>query len=253
VVEGPPLEIWLSLQCSYSPVVQDFFKALKTEKVVFNNGLKMWLFSYEMYERVVREFMSSPFEGLHLIELPRFMAKGFKSYLKRLSKLKVTEVGPEVAVNIPPKLMDTLLPFQLEAVKFIIRRGGRGMLGDEMGECLALHADTQIRRDWSRHMSYAHMHSLPMPVCSALLYSPHPRDVFSLSLSLSLLLSLLLLLLLLHLLPLSLSLSLSLSLPLGSNCLHCADSRLIAHAHQGAARRYKPSRCCSTTATAGPR
>ncbi|KAJ1420613.1 P-loop containing nucleoside triphosphate hydrolase protein, partial [Ochromonadaceae sp. CCMP2298] len=74
--------------------------------------------------------MTSPFDSLRLTELPRFLAKGFAAYLKRLSKLKV---GPDPVVNIPAQLMATLLPFQLEGVKFIIRRGGRGMLGDEMG------------------------------------------------------------------------------------------------------------------------
>lgn len=35
--------------------------------------------------------------------------------------------------NLPKKLLDTLLPFQLEGVQFGLRRGGRCLIADEMG------------------------------------------------------------------------------------------------------------------------
>ena len=36
--------------------------------------------------------------------------------------------------RLPPVLMDALKPYQVEGIRFVIRRGGRGLIGDEMGE-----------------------------------------------------------------------------------------------------------------------
>lgn len=48
---------------------------------------------------------------------------------EHLSKEKVDElIG-----KLPRKIMETLLPFQLEGVKFGLQRGGRCLIADEMG------------------------------------------------------------------------------------------------------------------------
>ena len=39
----------------------------------------------------------------------------------------------ELIRNLPKKLLDALLPFQVEGVQFGLRRGGRCLIADEMG------------------------------------------------------------------------------------------------------------------------
>jgi hypothetical protein len=129
-ISGPPVEIWLSLLCPTTPVVNDLFTRLPQDKCKFSNSLKMWLFTYSLYEKVVTEFLTPPFENMRLTELPRFLSKGLGSYQKKVNKLNA---GPELVLNLTPKVNATLLPFQLEAVRFVARRGGRALLGDDMG------------------------------------------------------------------------------------------------------------------------
>jgi hypothetical protein len=130
-ITPPPVEIWLSLQCPSSPVVNDLFARLPQDKVKFSNTLKMWLFSFSVYERVVQEFTTPPFESMHVPELPKFLATGLASYQKKVNKLN--KEG-EQELNLSPRIVSTLLPFQLEAVKYVVKRGGRALLGDDMGK-----------------------------------------------------------------------------------------------------------------------
>lgn len=130
IQEGPPVVIWLSLQCPSTPVVNDLFSRLPSAQCKFSNSLKMWLFSFELYDRIIEEFHTPPFESIKPPELPRFLAKGLASYQKRISKLNCAR---EPVLRLGEQVLSKLLPFQLEAVKFVVRRGGRAMLGDEMG------------------------------------------------------------------------------------------------------------------------
>lgn len=130
-ISGPPVEIWLSLLCPTTPVVNDLFTRLPQDKCKFSNSLKMWLFTYSLYEKIVTEFLTPPFENMRLVELPRFLSKGLGSYQKKVNKLNA---GPELTLHLTPKVNATLLPFQMDAVKFVARRGGRALLGDDMGE-----------------------------------------------------------------------------------------------------------------------
>lgn len=131
ILEGPPVEIWLSIQCPSTPVVNDLFSRLPPGKSRFNNGLKMWLFNFDQYERVMTEFLSPPFESIHLPDISKFLAKGLAFYQKKVNKLNF---GLDPPLNLNERVLKKILPFQLEAVKFVVRRGGRALLGDEMGE-----------------------------------------------------------------------------------------------------------------------
>eukprot|EP01033_Poteriospumella_lacustris_P023068 gene23068-17457_t len=62
--------------------------------------------------------------------LPRFLSHGLKNYLKRLNVLPDTT---QMELNVTPALRQMLLPFQVEGIKFVIARGGRALIGDEMG------------------------------------------------------------------------------------------------------------------------
>lgn len=135
IIEGPPVEIWLSLQCPTTPVVNDLFSRLPPGKSKFNNGLKMWVFNFDQYERIKYEFTTPPFDAIYLPDLVKFLAKGLTNFQKKFNKLSA---GPDPPLNLTPLIRSKILPFQLESVKFVVRRGGRALLGDEMGKITSL-------------------------------------------------------------------------------------------------------------------
>jgi SNF2 family DNA or RNA helicase len=49
-----------------------------------------------------------------------------------LSLSPIAEAGNQ-ELNLEPTLMDTLLPFQLEGIKYVINHGGKALIADEMG------------------------------------------------------------------------------------------------------------------------
>jgi hypothetical protein len=86
---------------------------------------RVWSFDFEIYDEFVATLLSSEFASeVSVSELPKFLVKGIKRFLKLPCDC------PEV--DLPESMMDTLLPFQLEALEFVIRRGGRAMIADEM-------------------------------------------------------------------------------------------------------------------------
>ena len=131
VVNGPPVEIWLSLQCPSSDVVNDLFARLPVGKCNFSSSLKMWLFSIDVIDRIMEEFLTTPFENFRLPDLPKFLAKGLATYKKKINRL---DLPADPVVNLDAGVLGMLLPFQLEAVKFVIRHGGRALLADDMGK-----------------------------------------------------------------------------------------------------------------------
>ena len=59
-----------------------------------------------------------------MIEIPRFLLNGIRKFLS-------SEAAPQ-EISLLSGMMDTILPFQLEAVEFVVRRGGRALIADEM-------------------------------------------------------------------------------------------------------------------------
>lgn len=84
-----------------------------------------------VYEQIMNRLQSSEFDQIEVTELPSFLVKGIPRYLNTLSNRTGVE---DQALNIEPCLMEKLLPFQLEGIRFVIKQGGRAMIGDEMGE-----------------------------------------------------------------------------------------------------------------------
>ena len=88
----------------------------------------MWSFEFSKYNEVVRTLLSDDFFATHhVVELPRFLLKGIKIFN---SKLLPPSERPEP--DLSTYMMDTLLPFQLEGLRFVIARRGRAMIADEM-------------------------------------------------------------------------------------------------------------------------
>lgn len=128
----PPMKIFLYLQVPSTPALSSFLDKFPPDVCWYNHASKLWIFSLEIYDQVVRHFESEEMKAskLELDGLPRFLSHGLKNYLKRLNVLPDTT---QMELNVTPALRQMLLPFQVEGIKFVIARGGRALIGDEMG------------------------------------------------------------------------------------------------------------------------
>lgn len=121
---------YLGLTCPYHASIYSFMQNHSTE-CKYEHGLKMWTFDLKIYDKVLPLVKEAGFQPE---ELPRFLTEGIKKYL---NKIRISLDGDQdEEPNLTPSLRHLLLPFQIEGVKFIIRHGGRGLIGDEMGKTL---------------------------------------------------------------------------------------------------------------------
>ena len=96
----------------------------------YDEAKKLWCIDFRMYEELIPRLQSSEFNTLvHLNELPLFIVRGLRNFLKSIEQA----VDEEIAINIRPSFLDQLKNFQKEGVRFVIRRNGRALIGDEMG------------------------------------------------------------------------------------------------------------------------
>lgn len=126
------LTIFFSLASSYSGEINSILTNLSKEnsyKCNFDFKKKIWIFHFDIYERLIKSLIS--IKNVTLEQPPSFLINGFQSYIKRISSLPSSELNSEL--NLSKQMKETILPFQEEGIKFIIRRGGRGLLGDDMG------------------------------------------------------------------------------------------------------------------------
>lgn len=109
----------------------DFLTKLQAIPTVsFSQSLKMWTFDITSYNKVVTAAKDS---GYAPEELPRFLTEGLKKFLLRIASIPKAPASVH-DLNIAPGLKNKMRPFQLEGVRFIISRGGRGLIADEMGK-----------------------------------------------------------------------------------------------------------------------
>jgi hypothetical protein len=88
----------------------------------------MWSFDFSHYTEVVGTLQSDEFFETHqVVELPRFLLKGLKTFLAKLPS-----PSQQAEPDLSTYMMDALLPFQMEGLKFVIARKGRAMIADEM-------------------------------------------------------------------------------------------------------------------------
>ena len=93
----------------------------------YNNSVKIWMLNFAIYDAFVNELQASG-KNYTVEEIPKFAVRGIKVVMKTRDVL----LGdPEL--NLSESLSQTLLPFQIEGVKFVVRRNGRALIGDEMG------------------------------------------------------------------------------------------------------------------------
>ena len=84
-----------------------------------------WIFPASSYMPLRSALVSK--EEVELSDLPRFLSQ----ILIEFHKPKANQ-SPELA-SLPGSLLSSMYEFQKEGVQFIINKGGRGLIGDEMG------------------------------------------------------------------------------------------------------------------------
>jgi len=85
----------------------------------------MWEFSFEVYTQFVETLSEAPFSSMLRVEpFPVFVSTAIMNHIKTMK----ASSGP-VTLNIEPQLRADLRPFQIQGVEFVIRRGGRALIG----------------------------------------------------------------------------------------------------------------------------
>ena len=150
--DGPPLRIWFGVYHSHSAKLTQLYLTFPADKRKYIDSTRHWTFDFCLYEHYVNQLQASEYDFVELVELPRFLAIGIKRYVATITKhqqqsSKLTDVEKEAvagtgigariseedSLNIETSLLDLLLPFQLEGIKYVVRHGGKALIGDDMG------------------------------------------------------------------------------------------------------------------------
>ena len=148
--DGPPLRIWFGVYHSHSSKLTQLYLSFPGDKRKYIDSTRNWTFDFCLYEHYVNQLQASEFDFVELVELPRFLAVGIKRYIATITKHQqqtAQEVGTvagietgvgagittEDSLNIETSLLDVLLPFQLEGIRFVVRHAGKALIGDDMG------------------------------------------------------------------------------------------------------------------------
>lgn len=124
---NPPQRIWFSAMAPGDAALTKYYSSIPLNLKRQCPKTRVWLFDMSIYESFVRELKTAhQYAHLEIVELPRFLAQGLPLYQRHLP---TSFEEP----NILPKFQETLLPFQLEGLKYVIRHGGRALIADEMG------------------------------------------------------------------------------------------------------------------------
>ena len=115
----------------------EFPENLRRYKTTF----KMWEFNFKVYNELIKRLQLPPCNDYVSVEpLPLFLSHAILTYITqqnqeydKISRTASTGNNNEIILNIEDELRSELLPFQVEGVKFIVSRHGRGMIADEMG------------------------------------------------------------------------------------------------------------------------
>lgn len=110
-----------------NPDITKIIQSQPSDMYKYNNGLKLWFLDFAIYEAFVC-LLNTPPNNYTIEEIPKFIVKGIKNFLRSTPEFFVDPV-----INISQTLAESLLPFQVQGIKFVIRRNGRALIGDEMG------------------------------------------------------------------------------------------------------------------------
>jgi hypothetical protein len=129
----PVFRVWFSAAASFGgPLGSKLGKVFDTfdkDYKRYNSTLRVWQFDFRIYEAFVSKLHSTECKFVALCELPKFIHRGIGKFIMRHERT----ITNEPTLNLEGSLLDQLLPFQLEGIKFVVKRRGRAMLCDEMG------------------------------------------------------------------------------------------------------------------------
>ena len=124
--------IWFSATHAPNTKLTKFYLSLPENLRKHDDRMKIWTFNFDLYDKISSQLQADEFDVVELNDLPRFLVEGLKKYIKKVTAdNQDVEADPEL--KIETGLLDTLLPFQLEGIKFVVRHGGKALIGDEMG------------------------------------------------------------------------------------------------------------------------
>lgn len=126
----PQIVVWLSLTSSDSSQLMSDMNRLPTDQCKYKHGIKMWVFDFTIYDDIIK-IVKSKLGNDNIEGLPRFLEVGIKNFLKSIKNIPAVN---EEGFNLIPSFKEGLLPHQIEGLKFVISRGGRALIGDEMGK-----------------------------------------------------------------------------------------------------------------------
>ena len=124
-IEPRPLKVWFSVTGPRDRSLDDFYTSIPREQKKFSQSTRTWMFDMVIYDNFLSE-LRIRILNVDIVSLPRSLSGG----LKTLLNAPLPEISEP---DILPILRQTILPFQLEAVRFVIARGGRALIADEMG------------------------------------------------------------------------------------------------------------------------
>lgn len=133
---GQVVKITCGITTAGNTKLTNYLTSLSTTEMItfFNPSLKLWCFDIQSHNRIISDIKTMEIPSFDIEELPSFLVHGLLNFVNRIRNLKnIYSEDLDIVPNITTSLLTTLMPFQLDGLKFVIQRGGRALIGDEMG------------------------------------------------------------------------------------------------------------------------
>ncbi|RNA00532.1 SWI SNF-related matrix-associated actin-dependent regulator of chromatin subfamily A 1 [Brachionus plicatilis] len=122
------------VQAEYNLELQELFKTMTTKR--YDPQTKKWSFELKEYQDLVKKILNKFKRGeVQLVPLPNALLDVFQNQLKGLNYPKIDPSidFEHIKKKIDADIAKSLMPFQIEGVKFAIQQNGRLLLADDMG------------------------------------------------------------------------------------------------------------------------
>ncbi|OQV18069.1 SWI/SNF-related matrix-associated actin-dependent regulator of chromatin subfamily A-like protein 1 [Hypsibius exemplaris] len=114
------------IQAGFSQQLIDLCKRFRTKS--YDPNRRVWSFGLEDYTALELAIRSELKDYVELEGLPKFVLTACAR-----GRSRVGEAGIDLSERLPADLLNALLPYQQEGVKFAVRNSGRILLADDMG------------------------------------------------------------------------------------------------------------------------
>ena len=124
------MKYWVELINPRHAQLDEWLRQKPEQQCRYIEGSRVWHMSFDLYDSMVRFAKSDAAGRMDVHDLNPYLLSAMKNFLRGLPKHDPFIEKPLV---LSETIADYMLPFQREGVEFIIRRGSRGMIADEMG------------------------------------------------------------------------------------------------------------------------